>query len=128
MSKQKYTLEYDMKRTPIMVLWQYIATPYGLEEWFADKVVQNGKTFTFTWNKSNSDAQQIAVRTGSFSRWRWEENDVDEKSYFEMKISVCELTDSTTLTIIDYAEEDELQGAIDLWSHQIDSLRRILGC
>lgn len=127
MSKIKYTLEYTLKSVPVMLLWTYLSTPNGLSQWFADKVSQNGKYFTFMWNKSESRASQVGVRLGGYIRMRWEEDD-DEKYYFELKISVSELTDATTLVVTDFAYDDEVEESKKLWNHQVDSLKRILGC
>lgn len=131
MNKEKYTLEYDMKSVPVMLLWNYIATPPGLSQWFADKVIQEGKEFTFVWNKSEVYAAQIGVRLGSFIRFRWEEDDesvIGEKYFLELKISVSEITENTTLSITDFAFDDEKESSRELWDHQIDILRRMLGC
>lgn len=127
MSKTKYTIEYNLKSIPVMLLWTYLSTPNGLSQWFADKVSQTGKTFTFTWDKSESKAYQIGIRMGGYIRMRWEEDD-DEKYFFELKISVSELTDATMLVITDFAHTDEIAESKDLWNHQVDSLKRILGC
>ena len=35
--KQKYTLEFEIKSSP-KILYNYLSTASGLEEWFADKV------------------------------------------------------------------------------------------
>jgi len=127
MSKTKYTLEYNLKSIPVMLLWNYLSTPSGLSQWFADKVVQHGKSFIFTWNKSDSRAYQVGVRHGGYIRMRWEEDD-EEKYFFEIKISVSELTDATMLIITDFACDDEIDESKKLWNHQVDSLKRILGC
>lgn len=127
MVKTKYTLEYNLKSIPVMLLWTYLSTPNGLSQWFADNVTQNGKYFTFMWDKSESKAYQVGARLGVYIRMRWEE-DEDEKCFFELKISVSELTDATMLIITDFAYPDEVEESKKLWNHQIDSLKRILGC
>ncbi|MDE6458104.1 MAG: hypothetical protein K2L31_05830 [Muribaculum sp.] len=55
-------------------------------------------------------------------------DDTVGRDYFEMSISVNELTDSTTLTIVDFAEPDDMDDAKELWETQVDTLRRVLGC
>ena len=58
---------------------------------------------------------------------RWDEEDVDTKSYFEFRINVIELTGDVILEITDYAYPDEKRDSIDLWNRQISSLRQRLG-
>ncbi|MEF9924106.1 MAG: START-like domain-containing protein [Muribaculaceae bacterium] len=127
MSKDKFTLEYDMKRTPIMLLWGYIASASGLSQWFADSVEHIGKKFTFKWSGTESDALQISIRMGYFIRLRWND-DVDDNHFFEFKISVSEITDSTILSITDFSDSDELDESMNLWNSQIYVLKRCIGC
>ena len=47
MSKEKFILEYDFKQISPTLLWDFISTAPLLEEWFADKVEAEGKTFIF---------------------------------------------------------------------------------
>lgn len=126
MGEIKITLEYEMKSAPVMLLWNYISTTSGLEQWFADKVEHEGKKFVFYWNGAGQEATQIAIRTGMNIRFRWAES--GSKTYFEMKISVSELTDETVLVVTDYAQPDEVEETKELWNNQVESLRRILGC
>ena len=45
MKKEKIHLEYLLNATSKNILWSAISTPTGLEDWFADKVVSDDKTF-----------------------------------------------------------------------------------
>lgn len=129
MNKGKFTIEYDMKRAPVMLLWNHIATPSGLSQWFADDVEQNGKSLKFRWGSGEGRASIIATRYGSYMKYKWDDEDDEEKLYFEMKIIVSELTANTTLEITDFAssKEDEAS-SIELWNYQVDILKRLLGC
>jgi len=44
--KVKYELEFPIHASPSL-LYQYISTPSGLSEWFADNVNSRGEIFTF---------------------------------------------------------------------------------
>ena len=37
MATQKFSIEYDMRSVPVALLWNYISTPNGLGQWFADR-------------------------------------------------------------------------------------------
>lgn len=126
MDKIKYTLEFDMKSVPVMLLWTYISSPSGLEQWFADKVEHEGKRMTFFWGSVPTEAVQVSVRTGVSVRFRWADD--SSKSYFEMKIIVSELTDDTILAVTDFAEVEDLSDSKELWTNQVDALKRMLGC
>lgn len=126
MAKEKIQMEFQMKSAPVALLWEYISSTHGLELWFADEVQSEGKTYTFSWSGSSQDATLIAIRTLSYIRFRW--TDDTEKTYFELRIQVSELTDSTNLIVTDYADHDEIEEMRDLWLSQIKTLKRVIGC
>ena len=126
MAKIKYTLEFDMRSTPIPLLWSYLATANGLKEWFADNAEMHGKDVVLSWNGTEQQATIIAMRTEKYVRYRWK--DEDDKSYFELRVDVSEMTDTTMLTVTDFAEPDELEESKNLWNYQVEALQRLLGC
>lgn len=126
MEMQKFQLEFSMRSVPVTLLWSYISSASGLKEWFADSVAVSGKTYTFEWNRQQQSATLLSMRNEQAIRFRWD--DAVGRSYFEMRISVNEFTDSTTLTVVDFAEPDEIDDAKELWEAQVDTLRRVLGC
>jgi hypothetical protein len=44
--KVKYTLEYPVRCSP-GILYEFLSTPSGLQEWFADKVDESEGVFSF---------------------------------------------------------------------------------
>ncbi len=48
-SKVRYEIEFPINSSPHL-LYQYISTPSGLQEWFADTVNSRGEFFTFVWD------------------------------------------------------------------------------
>ena len=82
--------------------------------------------FLILLNLIDSFYPQIAVRSGSYIRFHWLD-DEDEKSFFELRISSSELTGATMLVITDFAYPDEMADSRGLWDHQIETLRRKLG-
>ena len=59
-------------------------------------------------------------------RFHWVE-DVNERSFFEMRIDSSELTGATVLIVTDFADPDEKEEAQELWDNEIERLRRRLG-
>ena len=54
-TKVKYELEFQLNSSP-QLLYQYISTPSGLSEWFADNVNSRGEFFNFIWDVSEEKA------------------------------------------------------------------------
>lgn len=126
MPKEKFMLEFDMKSTPVPMLWSYIATANGLKEWFADSARANGKEIIFEWNGVEQSVLVVGTRTEKYIRYHWTEE--TDKLYFELRISISELTDNTILTVTDYVEPEEASEAKNLWCYQVETLQRLLGC
>ena len=122
--KVKYEIEFVIQSSPQM-LFQYIATPSGLSEWFADNVNSRGEMFTFIWDESEEEAKLIKRKSDEFVKFIWLESEDD--SFFEMRIIVDEITSDVSLFITDFAEEDEVEESKMLWVNQISSLKQVLG-
>ena len=125
MSKIKFELEISVHASPAM-LYQYFATPSGLEEWFADRVNLRGKLISFTWDDSTEEAKLISKKNNESVKYKWMESEGDD-SYFEFKIHVDKLTKGVSIIITDFAEEDEVEEAKMLWDTQINTLRNAIG-
>ena len=122
--KVKYELEFVIESSP-QLLFQYLATPSGLSEWFADNVNSRGERFTFIWDDSEEVARLLKRKTDEFVRFVWEHNEDD--SFFEMRIIVDEITQDVSLFITDFAEADEVEEAKMLWSNQVGDLKQVIG-
>ncbi len=120
-----YTLEIDFHASP-QLLFQYLSTPSGLSEWFADDVNSRGKKFSFFWDGSEEVAELITKKTDQFIKFRWEEEE-DEEAYFEFRITTDDLTNDVSLLVTDYADEDEVEESKQLWESQINSLLHAIG-
>ena len=125
--KKSFSIEYDFHASKQM-LFQYLSTPSGLGEWFADNVNSRGENFTFIWDDVEEYAKMLQKKNNERVRFQWE-NDEEEGNpyYFEFKIQVDDLTNDVSLIITDFAEEDELEESKMLWDNLISSLKQILG-
>ena len=122
--KIKFEIEFVIQSSPQM-LYQYLATPSGLSEWFADNVNSRGEKFTFIWDGAEEEAKLLKRKTDEFVRFAWEE--ADDDSFFEMKIIVDEITKDVSLFITDFAEDDEIDESKMLWTNQVSDLKQGLG-
>jgi len=60
-------------------------------------------------------------------RFKWADDD-EAESYFEFKIQIDDITQDLALIVTDFAEdEDEKQEQTELWSKQIQQLKRAIG-
>lgn len=120
----KYELEFVIQASP-QLLYQYLATPSGLSEWFADNVNSRGEIFSFIWDGAEEQAKLLKRKTDEFVKFTWVDQEGDY--FFEMKIIVDEITKDVSLFITDFAEEDELEEAKMLWENQVADLKQVLG-
>lgn len=125
--KVKYELEFPVHSSP-QLLYQYIITPSGLSEWFAENVNSRGEIYSFIWDDSVEKAKLASKKSGEKVKFRWlDENENDTEYYFEIKIQVDEITQDVSLIVTDFAEEDELLEAKLLWENLISDLKHVIG-
>ena len=125
--KIKYELEFPLNSSP-QLLFQYISTPSGLSEWFADNVNSRGEFFTFIWDGSEEKARLSSKKSGEKVKFRWiDEDNKDTDYYFELRILEDEITKDVSLMVTDYAKEDDIDEARLLWENQISDLKHVIG-
>jgi uncharacterized protein YndB with AHSA1/START domain len=110
------------------LLYQYLSTPSGLSEWFADNVNSRGETFLFIWDDTEEKAKLIQNKSNERIRFQWDNGEEDDADYyFEFKIEVDEITKDVSLVVSDFADEDELDESKLLWNSLISDLKQVLG-
>ena len=125
--KIKYELEFPITSSP-QLLYQYISTPSGLSEWFADNVNSRGEFFTFIWNDTEEKARLSSKKSGEKVKFRWiDEENNDSDYYFELRILVDEITKDVSLMVVDFAEDDDMSESKQLWENQVSDLKHVLG-
>lgn len=125
--KIKYELEFPITSSP-QLLYQYISTPSGLSEWFADNVNSRGEFFTFIWDDTEEKARVSSKKSGEKVKFRWIDDDnKDGEYYFELRIQVDEITKDVSLVVVDFAEEEDIQESKQLWENQVSDLKHVLG-
>jgi hypothetical protein len=129
-TKNLFTTDYEIHAS-IKMLYPYIQTASGLSEWFADNVtISPEKVFTFVWDNEQHKAIMAAHRTNHFARFEYlPESKTDEKdpSYFELRLEVNELTQTTFLKVNDYSDFDDMEELQDLWDGLVEKLRKVVG-
>jgi uncharacterized protein YndB with AHSA1/START domain len=123
--KSKYSIEFTIQSSP-QLLFQYLSTPSGLSEWFADNVNSRGEEFTFIWDDSEETAKLLSKKANEKVRFQWDD-DEGEDYYFEFFIQVDDITKDVSLIVTDYTTEDEMEESRMLWDNAIADLKQILG-
>ena len=122
----KFEMEFPIKVSQ-KLLFQYISTPSGLSEWFADNVNSRGEIFIFIWDDSEESAKLIRKINNEKIQFQWLD-DEETDYYFELRIQFDEITKDVSLIVTDYAEdEDEVEESKLLWTNQISDLKKVLG-
>ncbi|WP_310381861.1 START-like domain-containing protein [Flavobacterium sp.] len=125
--KIRYEIEFPINSSP-QLLYQYISTPSGLSEWFADNVNSRGEFFTFIWNDSEEKARLASKKTGERVKFKWvDDQNLDTDYFFELNILVDEITKDVSLMVIDFAIEAEIKEATQLWENQVSDLKHVIG-
>ena len=122
-------IQFEME-FPIQVsqrlLYQYISTPSGLSEWFADNVNSRGENFIFIWDDSEESANLVSKKMPEKIRFQWID-DEETDYYFELRIQFDEITKDVSLIVTDFAEDDEVEESKMLWTNQVKDLKKVLG-
>src|SRR5690606_19374217 len=106
----------------------YISTSSGLAAWFAVYVISRGEIFTFVCNGDQENARVIAKKSTERVKFRWvDENNQDLEYFFEFRIQEDEITKDVSLVVVDFAYEDEMDEAKQLWESHISELKLVLG-
>lgn len=123
--KQLFTLEYPVRCSP-SILYEFLSTPAGLGEWFADKVDENKEhVFSFSWNDSVEKAELVDKQEDKFVRFHW--THAPKEEYFEFAIEKSEVTNQTILIIKDFAEKKEIADQSRVWEYQVKDLFHRIG-
>ena len=124
--KIKFEMEFPIKVSQ-KLLFQYISTPSGLSEWFADNVNSRGEIFIFIWDDSEESAKLIRKINNEKIQFQWLD-DEETDYYFELRIQFDEITKDVSLIVTDFAEdEEEVEESKLLWTNQISDLKKVLG-
>ena len=122
----KFEMEFPIKVSQKR-LFQYISTPSGLSEWFADNVNSRGEIFIFIWDDSEESAKLLRKNNNEKIQFQWLD-DEDSNYYFELRIQFDEITKDVSLIVTDFADdEEEVEESKLLWTNQISDLKKVLG-
>jgi uncharacterized protein YndB with AHSA1/START domain len=115
-----------MLRTSNKVLYTFLSTPDGLQEWFADKVNYSGGEFEFTWDDENAKAKLVNKKNNESIKFEF--TDEERKgNTLEFKINTDPLTKELALHISDFCLKEEEKSNKQLWDFLVNNLKTKLG-
>lgn len=122
--KTLFNVEIPMRCSP-SILFEFLNTANGLQEWFAEKVDNDGNNFSFSWDGSTDHAERVSTVENESVRFRWDY--YGEEEYFEFKISQSPVTNETILLITDFADDMDVKDQQRLWETQVNDLKHRIG-
>lgn len=130
MVKNKFVSDYQINASK-KILFYYLSTASGLEEWFADEVkIDEDKNYIFHFDNEDHFAKLATIRLNSHVKFEFfDPGDVDstDHSYIEFKLEENELTQSLFLKVTDYSNEYEEEELSAIWDSLIAKLKEIVG-
>lgn len=124
--KQKYQLEFEIKSSP-KILFNYLSTASGLEEWFADRVNMRDGDFIFQWEGSEARAKLLSRKDNQVVKYKWITDDKKDETFFQFEIIQDEITSDVALVITDFAADEDKEQNIMLWNSQVHNLMHHIG-
>ena len=125
MDRVKVKIDFLMRASPSL-LYRYFTTPGDIMRWFCDGVDISKGVYTFEWSGAGEEARLTENIEDELVRFDWlEEDRIGE--YLEFKISKAGVTNETVLEITDYCDDDEVDEHKELWTAQINALRKATG-
>lgn len=129
MKLTQFEFEYEIKASP-KVLYPYISSASGLQQWFAEKVtVKNATAFTFFWDDEIHLAELVQNKVNKSVKFDFTKtNESELVPFIELKLEVSELTNATYLKVFDTASTfKSAEDAQELWDDLTDKLKTIVG-
>jgi uncharacterized protein YndB with AHSA1/START domain len=123
--REMYKLEISIHASPSL-LYNYISTPEGLSEWFAETVNPlKNQRYEFTWDGTKQIANVLKLVPNKLVKYQWAEGSPDE--YFEIEIIKDEMTNDVALVITDFTDSHDKSENIMVWESQVHVLRENIG-
>lgn len=130
MVKNKFVSDYQINASK-KIVFQYISTASGLEEWFADEVkIDEDKNYIFNFDNEDHHAKLTSIKTNSYVKFEFfdPKNPIDEdNAYIEFKIVENELTQTLFLKVTDYSDVYDEDESLSIWDGMIARFKEMIG-
>ena len=110
--KIKYEMEFPIQVSPSL-LYQYISTPSGLSEWYADNVNSRGEFYTFIWAESEEDKGDHAPMNADYGEfYAWDGNNLEHGNKLNETDETRISFDFRVITKSDYNNRKDKGGSV----------------
>ncbi|MBT9392369.1 ATPase [Hymenobacter sp. NST-14] len=128
--KHRFLVEYSINASP-KILYPYLASASGLEQWFCQSVKVDGpQRFNFVWDNQPHYAEMASHRTNRSVRFVFLDDNrgsLPDANYLDFLIEESQLTQEVYLRILDYSEETDTVELQEMWDSLIQKLREQVG-
>jgi uncharacterized protein YndB with AHSA1/START domain len=130
MVKIKFVSDYQINASK-KIVFHYLSTASGLEEWFADEVkIDKDKNYIFNFDNEDHFAKLASLRINTHVKFDFFDpknpNDADH-AFIEFKLEENDLTQTLFLKVIDYSDSYEEDELASIWEGLIGRLKEIIG-
>lgn len=122
--RKKVVFDYPIKSAPA-VLYNFLTTPEGLSQWFAEHVDFFDKVYQFSWDGSAEEAILLDTIEDQMVKFKMEDN--EENEYLEFRIEKSEISNDTILFITEFLDDMDVEDQRIFWNTQIDRLKGSIG-
>lgn len=130
MVKNKFVSDYQINASK-KIVFHYISSASGLEEWFADEVkIDEDKNYIFDFDNEEHYAKLASLRINTHVKFEFfdPKKPVDtDHSYIEFKLEENDLTQTLFLKVIDYSDVYDEDESVSIWEGLIGRLKEIIG-
>jgi len=130
MVKNKFVSDYQINASK-KIVFHYISSASGLEEWFADEVkIDEDKNYIFNFDNEDHHAKLASLRINTHVKFEFfdPKNPIEaDHSFIEFKLEENDLTQTLFLKVIDYSDSYDEDESISIWEGLIARLKEIIG-
>ncbi|MCM0042198.1 MAG: START-like domain-containing protein [Algoriphagus sp.] len=130
MPLNQFVADYQLNASK-KIVYAYLSTASGLQEWFADEVrINEDKTFIFNFDQEDHFAKQTTLKANLHIRWDFfdpKNPSLGKGSFIEFKLDEAELTHSLFLKVIDQSNFYPVEELAGIWEGLISKLKQIIG-
>jgi uncharacterized protein YndB with AHSA1/START domain len=130
MVKNKFVADYQINASK-KIVFHYLSTASGLEEWFADEVkINEDKNYIFNFDREDHYARLASQRSNSHVKFEFydpKKPDESDHAFIEFKLEENDLTQTLFLKVIDYSDSYEDDELVAIWEGMVGRLKDIIG-
>ena len=123
MARVQFQTEFMFKASP-SIIYLFVTQPTTIIRWFCDKVDNVGDHYTFSWDGDSEEATLVIDIEDEMVKYQWVDR---EEEFLQFRIYKTDITNETILEVTDFADDDEVQGQIDVWEAYIKKFKAYCG-